>query len=60
MENSTNHAGREALALEIQKNYIEMKIAGLKAEGLSGAIQSAKQNLNHVRSRHFARKKKSG
>ena len=57
MEKPGKRLEGEALDLAIEENRLRMHAAWVKAQGLNNALQSAKQNGDYGRSRHFARKK---
>ena len=59
MEKSNNCSDLEMLALEIERNRLQMQIAWHSAEGLDAALQTSKQTLENAKSRKFARAKKS-
>jgi hypothetical protein len=60
MEKVDKRLELQSLILEIERNRIHMRIAWLKAEVLDGAVQSAEERVDNVRSAYAARKKKSG
>ena len=59
MEKTNSRTDLEMLALEIERNRLQMQIACHSAEGLDAALQTSKQTLESAKSRRFTRAKKS-